>query len=71
MFRILFIICVTLLSMTQSVMADEGKDKKDNAFAQYSVNLGMSLFGPTGNFGYNVSRQTSYVFAMGMYFFFE
>ena len=47
--------------------ADGHEPAEDSDFAQYSVSLAGSLFGLSGNFQYNTSKKTSYVFAMGIF----
>ena len=63
MIRIITALFVAAL-ISQPALADDSKDKD---FAQYSATGAFSLFGPSGSFGYNASRKTSYVFAMGMF----
>ena len=72
MFRILSTFTLALLLISPSAWADDhdgGKKahKKSSDFARYNVNLAGSLFGPSANFGYNVSKKTMFVFAMGMF----
>lgn len=47
--------------------ADHHKSEEGSDFARYSVSMAGSLFGPSGNFQYNASKKTSYVFAMGIF----
>ena len=69
MLRTLTAIIVASLLISPSAFAEKSADKKSKGddFSQYNLNLGGSLFGPSANFGYNTSRKTMFVFAMGAF----
>ena len=57
------------LLVSSTAFADQSKEAgdQDDGFSRYNINLAGSLFGPSANFGYNASRKTTYVFAMGAF----
>lgn len=58
---------ITCLLFQSYAFADDHKSEEGSDFAKYAVNFAISGFGASGNFQYNVSKKTSYVFAMGMF----
>ena len=67
MLRILLATLLTLLSFSYSFADNHPAEKNSEDFARYNANLAASLFGPSANFGYNTSKKTMFVFALGMF----
>ena len=60
--------CFIIFFLFQThAFADHHKSEEGSDFAKYAVSLAGSFFGPSGNFQYNASKKTSYVFSMGIF----